>query len=124
MELNDLNQDEFYSNILQQTALNGGYSTRLDGTIPTDGYMVGITGESMPSATFYRDTEAVEQFAKHYGLLLALDNHYLGTWDDGVSLVYLDVALKIDTLEEAKEHGSTLSQISIFEVASGDVIYL
>ena len=101
--------------VFTETIDNGGSSTDLLGNHPTTGYMVSTYarhGLVVPVSQF--SPELVSEYLANHVELLGRDDHYLGTWIDS-GRVYLDISLRVDSLEEALELGRRHRQLAVFE---------
>lgn len=57
--------------------------------------------------------QSVRQYVEDNAGLLILRDHYLGAWIDGSS-VYLDVAVVVSSMDEARETARAASQLAFF----------
>jgi hypothetical protein len=108
--------------IHRATVTDGGSSTDLLGHVPTVGYMVSVyasKGLILPVSQF--TPELVTEYAANHQEILAREDHYLGTWIDS-GRVYLDIALRVDRLEEALELGRRHRQLAVFDLETFETV--
>jgi hypothetical protein len=102
--------------IHETTLATGGSSTDLLGATPAKGYMVSVHpqhGLIVPVSQF--TPELIAEYVANQIERLHFEDHYLGTWIDS-GRVYLDIALRVDRLEEALELGRRHNQLAVFDL--------
>jgi len=110
--------------LLDKIFADGGFSVQVaSGSIPSSGYMVSIQGcEEVYYSEDVTDDTIPGYITRHVKQLL-LPGAYLGAWLDG-SKVYLDISINVASLEDALNLARNNSQLAIYDISSGDSIYL
>jgi len=112
------------SAIVNDIRTNGGATWHPARPVPADGYMVSVPGheETVPASQFSSLTLTAYEDAR-WDTVLNSENLYFGAWiDEG--LVYLDLSLHTSSRDEAKVFGRLGGQLAIYEIATGESIYL
>jgi len=110
--------------LLNKIFADGGFSIQVaSGLIPSSGYMVSIQGcEEVYNTEDVTDDTIPGYITRHVKQLL-LPGAYLGAWLDGWE-VYLDISVNVDSLEDALDLAHNNSQLAIYDISSGESIYL
>jgi len=109
--------------LLDKIFTDGGFSVQVaSGSIPSSGYMVSIQGCEEVYHTEDVTDDTIPGYITRIKELL-LPGAYLGAWLDG-SKVYLDVSINVDDLQDALDLARENSQLAIYDLATGDSIYL
>ena len=113
--------------IEQDTRKNGGASYTINGAKPpAHGYMV-----SLPLAEWRIKTHQLNDYTtmhyigKHLAVLCNDQDRYVGTWlDEETGQVCLDVSMREETEESARDLGEFGKQKAIYNLATGESITL
>jgi len=119
-----------FRSALDKVKAEGGLSVKMiDGSVPTEGFMVALGGDSgaiVPAEDFFnpeKGQKAVADFLKQNKEKFADNRVFLGLWhnkNDGN--VYLDVSENILDRARATAAGRERDQISIWDVSNVDEI--
>jgi len=110
------------SGLLQKLRDDGGFSTTVDGVVPTHGYMVSPykdREQAMPVKDLSR--RKLAEYVVQNRDLLREPEHFLGGWVDG-DTVYLDVSIRTSTRESALELARANGQLAVYCVHTQEVI--
>ena len=109
--------------LLNKIFTDGGFSVQVaSGSIPSSGYMVSIQGCEEVYYTEDITNDTIPGYITRKKELL-LPGAYFGAWLDG-SKVYLDVSINVESLEDALNLARNNSQLAIYDLGSGESIYL
>lgn len=110
---------ESWSELAEQAKIDGFTRAIPSGEMPTDGYMVAVSGHevTIPVAEF-AGAHIVRYVADKWDVLTGKGDVYLGAWlADG--LVYLDVSECVSSRARALFLGSERKQLAVWDVANG-----
>lgn len=106
-------------NFLQILEEDGGFTLNAIGESPESGYVVAVSKELERVVRYHQDTldRQISKYSREFR------PEWLGAWVEGDQL-YLDTVEVVETREEAERLGRERQQISIYDVAAQEVIYL
>lgn len=100
---------------------NGGASVTIKGNKPKGGFMVSVPGKEF----IVNGKPSEYQIADYIASVKPADNEYIGAWYDGTQdRTYLDISENIADIESAVKLGKQNNQLSIYNLDTGDVIWL
>ena len=110
-------------NIKDLAIKNGGFSLNPDGENPTSGFMVSckdLYKINLSDLTPDKLDNAIKEASKING--------YIGGWldvnSDDKNNFYLDISINVKDKDEAIELAKKNNQLAIFDIATGESIYL
>lgn len=102
---------------------NRGVSYGLHTGVPTTGFMVSLYGKG--SVLSALTEERMAEFIRSRAIELDDPSNYFGAWNNPKNgFWYLDVSVRVDTLEEARKLAIQNKQLAIYDVAKKELIYL
>ena len=101
---------------------NNGCTFNSSGNKPSSGYMVSVNDITKISEDELTASK-LAGIVRFYYSAVQKSNHYFGLWSYS-GLVYIDISVNIQSLDQAIQIGRENKQISIFDVQNNDVIML
>lgn len=111
------------SELKQMVKNNGGFSVNTNGDSPKSGYMVSIRD------LYKIDIDLIDQSDIDFASNIANQvNGFIGGWldvnDTNINNFYMDISINIQNKEKAIELAKQNNQLAIYDVSSGESIYL
>lgn len=108
---------------LKELALkNGGFSLSPDGATPKSGYMVSVQDILKMPLDLWLELEDQASIDAYTEIASKIDG-YVGGWIDGEN-IYIDISANIQDKEKALQAAKRNDQLAIYDIATGESIYL
>lgn len=110
---------ELYNKVLKDGGFTADYDLELKEF--NNGYMVSVEGKE--KTINKNDIRGFEDAIIETRGEITGDNEYIGAWLDK-DIIYIDVSIKIDDLQEARAEARANNQLAIYDLKENNSLYM